>query len=486
MPLLASTAYVLDQDYIDTLAGDVLPGLGFAPGGVECTEAEVLDTGEWLLWQQGFALIREGERVSLWTMEGPRRPTQGRLLGDVLDQADDLPSGLLRQRLERLIGAEALWSVAGVAIKRQRFLHRNAASKIDCRAMIASTSVDETAALPPLLVVEALRGYAGDARMVLGKLTEGLASAPPPQERLRVWLHAAGNPPGEPHDGTADLEGSMPAAAGIALSLRQALTQMAARAPMVVTGHEIEHLHKYRVAIRRARALLKAVGGALSPDSAKRGAKTLRWLGRLSTPVRDLDVLLAGDGRNFSPALQGALKAKRERAQDRLAEALVSQKYRRFMADWPAELAGGHTAEPLLRPVADAAILLAARRFVNAADALGERSPPEDLHELRKLGKQLRYLLDYFRALYPPKAIKALIRALKKAQNALGAYQDLTAHSELLAEYSEAASYLAGLATQEPARRADAMQALAGFRAADALAPYMALTGSDVAGEIAL
>ena len=37
------------------------------------------------------------------------------------------------------------------------------------------------------------------------------------------------------------------------------------------------------------------------------------------------------------------------------------------------------------------------------------RSPPEALHDLRKSGKELRYLLEFFAALYPPEVVKPMV-----------------------------------------------------------------------------
>ena len=56
--------------------------------------------------------------------------------------------------------------------------------------------------------------------------------------------------------------------------------------------------------------------------------------------------------------------------------------------------------------------------------AIGPESPAEDLHELRKKGKELRYLLELFGTLYPDDATKPLVKALKALQDTLGRHQD--------------------------------------------------------------
>nr|MDJ0861140.1 CHAD domain-containing protein [Gammaproteobacteria bacterium] len=61
----------------------------------------------------------------------------------------------------------------------------------------------------------------------------------------------------------------------------------------------------------------------------------------------------------------------------------------------------------------------------------------EDLHELRKTCKKLRYLMEFFQNLYPPKEIKALIKALKVLQDNLGDFQDLEVQALNLTHFSE-------------------------------------------------
>jgi CHAD domain-containing protein len=64
-------------------------------------------------------------------------------------------------------------------------------------------------------------------------------------------------------------------------------------------------------------------------------------------------------------------------------------------------------------------------RMVKMGSAIDETSPAEDYHELRKRGKELRYLLELFGApLYPDDVVKPMIKALKALQDVLGRHQD--------------------------------------------------------------
>ena len=65
------------------------------------------------------------------------------------------------------------------------------------------------------------------------------------------------------------------------------------------------------------------------------------------------------------------------------------------------------------------------RRVLKERRAIADDSPAEDLHELRKSCMKLRYLLEFFRSLYPRKQERALILKLKVLLDNLGNLQDL-------------------------------------------------------------
>ena len=64
---------------------------------------------------------------------------------------------------------------------------------------------------------------------------------------------------------------------------------------------------------------------------------------------------------------------------------------------------------------------------------INEASPAEEYHELRKKGKELRYLLELFGApLYPSDVVDPLVKALKGLQDVLGRHQDREVQVALL------------------------------------------------------
>ena len=49
------------------------------------------------------------------------------------------------------------------------------------------------------------------------------------------------------------------------------------------------------------------------------------------------------------------------------------------------------------------------KQMVKMGSSIDDDSPAEDLHELRKVGKELRYLLEFFASLYPADVVKPFV-----------------------------------------------------------------------------
>jgi CHAD domain-containing protein len=81
-----------------------------------------------------------------------------------------------------------------------------------------------------------------------------------------------------------------------------------------------------------------------------------------------------------------------------------------------------------MRPIAEVAgdrIVRVYRRMLKWGGAITPSSPPADYHELRKQGKELRYLLELFGApLFDPAIVSPMVRALRGLQDTLGRHQD--------------------------------------------------------------
>lgn len=75
-------------------------------------------------------------------------------------------------------------------------------------------------------------------------------------------------------------------------------------------------------------------------------------------------------------------------------------------------------------------------RVLRDGKAIVDDSPAEQLHELRKECKKLRYLMEFFRSIYPEKKIARLIKALKQLLDNLGSFQDLEVQADTIRDYA--------------------------------------------------
>ncbi|MGZ4202337.1 MAG: CHAD domain-containing protein, partial [Thermoleophilaceae bacterium] len=67
----------------------------------------------------------------------------------------------------------------------------------------------------------------------------------------------------------------------------------------------------------------------------------------------------------------------------------------------------------------------------------GEDGPPEALHDLRKQGKELRYLLEFFGGLYPDRTVRPMLKTLKALQDILGRFQDTEVQATMLRDHRD-------------------------------------------------
>ena len=114
------------------------------------------------------------------------------------------------------------------------------------------------------------------------------------------------------------------------------------------------------------------------------------------------------------------------------------------MTGWRQFLAAPAGGEPVpenaqvpIGELADARLRKLFSRVCKKGRRIDAASPPGDLHALRILCKKLRYLLEFFALLYPPKPVGRLIRTLKGLQDNLGAIQDLTVQARVARRFAE-------------------------------------------------
>lgn len=208
-------------------------------------------------------------------------------------------------------------------------------------------------------------------------------------------------------------------------------------------GRDPEALHDFRVAVRRSRTVQRELKGVFSPPQLDHFRTGFRWLQRSTSTARDLDVSVSSFDRMRSVVpvtvrddlepLRELLLERRHDARLEMIRALRSERASRLLLDWGTLLEGLELLPEQDRPdcrrgvgeLSGARIRKLYRRMVRTGTPIRPTSPPEDYHELRKQGKELRYMLELFGArLYPEEAVRPMVNALKALQDVLGHHQD--------------------------------------------------------------
>ena len=294
--------------------------------------------------------------------------------------------------------------------------------------------------LPARLTVHEVRGYPSAARRARRLLagTDGVSVTR--QTALDAALAANGRHALD-YTGKVDvkLRASMPGRAAVQLILLQQLDTLEANADGVLQDIDTEFLHDLRIAVRRTRTALKLLGDVLPGDLALRYAPEFRWLGDLTTPLRDLDVqleelpsmaagLFAAGPADLEP-FRAYLVRRRAAERRALNRGLRSDRFATVLGDWRKALtvprAGRRSpAGPRAGDLAADRTRRAYDKVIKLGAAITDDSPAESLHTLRKRCKELRYVLEFFASLHDPAAQRDMVGDLKRLQDCLGEFQD--------------------------------------------------------------
>ncbi|HEY4462165.1 MAG TPA: CHAD domain-containing protein [Streptosporangiaceae bacterium] len=437
----------LNQVLDELTATLAIAGPGYArPARVQRTW---LDTFDWRLYRAGLTLQHVSSRggVSELRLTGPDglrlTAPAGRPRWPGLAEA--LPAGPLRDRVAPVAGIRALLPI-GTALSQVRELRLlNEDEKTVARLVVDQMSLPAPAGgvLPTRLAVTEVRGYQPAARRARRVLAGTAGVAASRLTALDAVLHAAGRQAAS-YSGKVDvvLRPGMAGRDAVTAVLLEQLDTLEANVEGVLRDIDTEFLHDLRVAVRRTRSALKLLGDVLPGEFTLRFASEFRWLGDLTTPVRDLDVhllsfprmkaaLVAAGPADLDP-FHAFLIRRRSAERRKLSRGLRSARFASAVGDWRKALLGaqhpaggtGVRGGPRAADLSADRIRRAHARVIRLGSSITDASPAENLHTLRKRCKELRYVLEFFTSLHDPELNRAVIGDLKRLQDCLGEFQD--------------------------------------------------------------
>ena len=419
------------------------------------------DTFDWRLQRAGLTLttspVGRRARISLITPDG-------RVVDSVVPRVprfvSDLPPGPVRKIVQTLVKhrrflprARAEWKGTLVAVLNE---DRKTVVRFRLREGEASDSDGPgTIRLLPRLQCLPLKGYRSEEREVTSFLKKTFKLKTEARAEVAAVYDAVGQTPGDYSSAFhLALDPEIEAAEATRRIQQTLLQTILANREGVTRDWDTEFLHDFRVALRRTRSLLTQLKGVYPDSAVSHYGGEFRWLGGLTGPTRDLDVYLLnipayraalteGARDDLEPLLQ-FLEKKKKTEHGLLLEALGSERFSDLMGGWQTLLVNPQADDPRLlnarrpiREVASERIWRAYEKVLTKGRKAGRETSAEALHRLRIDCKKLRYLLTFFRSLFPAEALNPILKELKKLQDHLGAFNDLQVQREAIKSSAE-------------------------------------------------
>jgi len=444
---------------------DLLEGLGES-FVLEVSEdpQEILtyrDTFDWRLYTAGLTLTTSQTgrkwRATVRTQDGRVEETKARKNPSF---ATDLPPGPLAELLRSTAKHRRLLPRARISGTRTLISILDSEGKAAVRLLLRQGTAVPTSGqgqfpLLPRLEFKPLKGHRAEEKEVTKFLRKRFQLKRDKRTELEVVCDAIGQTPGDhPSSVRLELNSDMAAAEATRLIHRLLLQTMLANQEGVIRDWDSEFLHDFRVAARKTRSALSQMKGMFPKSTVDHFTEEFQWLGSKMGPARDMDVYLfniptyeaalPAEARDNLEPLIRLLLEKRRVEHRRLRRCLRSKRYARLMEEWRAFLDQPGAPDPPpsgahrpVREVASEKIWKAYNKVLKTGGRISRKSPPEALHRLRIQCKKLRYLITFFRSLYPQEALSPIIGGLKGLQDHLGDFNDLQVQREALRGFAE-------------------------------------------------
>jgi inorganic triphosphatase YgiF len=256
----------------------------------------------------------------------------------------------------------------------------------------------------------------------------------------RGWRLVNGRPRKGVKQAKLHLPNDVTGAAAFRIMVQWTLANLLTSQPAAATG-TVEGVHQMRIATRRLRACLSLFQPHLDPDARIHHTSELRRLAQVLGEARDWDVFCTqtlsdaaeeGVAELCTASLLAKAEAERAAAHERLAAELAGPALTRTvlgLAAWveaPASLSGRGDGAALSKPLSGLASKLEKRleRKVRRRGRHIRQRSEEDLHDLRKALKKLRYGVEFLTPLHQEDQVKSYLHHCKLLQEQLGAIND--------------------------------------------------------------
>lgn len=423
----------------------------------------LFDSFDWRLFQAGMQLDevqgREAHQLLLRSLDDDSPYETIRLEGEVPRFAWDYNAGLLRERIADPLQMRALLPVVEICSQVMGLNLLDREEKTVLRLQLEENRARPAGRadyVPMTHRVRLLpvRGYDKYLRQASHFLAAEVGLLAQSKSLISLALEAIGRRPMD-YSSKLDFDLRPETPAGevsrqIHIALLNTLEQ---NLPGTRADLDSEFLHDLRVAVRRTRSALTQIKGVFAEAIVEEYKERFSWIGWITGPTRDLDVYLLGfEGyrdtlpesfRSDLDPLHTFLLSHQKSEQQAMVRKLKSPHFHKLLKDWrtfltaqPDNASAGEHAQKPIKKVACKRICKTFGLVLEEGLAIHPHSLPDELHELRKSCKKLRYLLEFFQGLYSKEEVKPLIKTLKGLLDNLGDYQDLEVQADKLREFA--------------------------------------------------
>ena len=365
----------------------------------------------------------------------------------------EFPESEVRDFMTTTLGLRALIPVFNGSLRYEQVNLQDDQGKTLVFCELISVFSDDKTRTPLVRQVSLapITGYQEYYEQALGIITN-IGAFTPTLSPLNSLLQAIGVSP-NPYNVKPEL--SLSAHATARSSVSSIITTMLEKQRLtengVIKDIDTEFLHHFRVALRMVRAAIAQLKEVFPQQDVINLKQRFDAIGRETNLLRDLDVFILDKDRyiNLLPASlqQGLLPMFTNFEQDRTREVkrisrwLASRVYKNEIEELQSLFEHGYSAletEWSEKPTIELAVIKIQKRYKKIQKAAAEitsDTPDETIHSIRIDCKKLRYLLYFFGNLFNKKQVKIAGKHLKKLQNTLGVFNDLTVQGEFLEAY---------------------------------------------------
>ncbi|MBU1099537.1 MAG: CHAD domain-containing protein [Bacteroidetes bacterium] len=451
---------ISDSSELESLLAQISNNFNWVIAGNQDIQEYYYDTFDWRLFNQNLCLIANNNMLSLSeyntnsriSSEACKKPKRKYFWNSFRDK-------LLRDELKVLLQHRALLKICKCDKNTELFRLLNEDDKTIAKLSFEKLTISNDLNIKfdsCIIRIQGIRGYSKEFKMIKNIVASAGLKRVDDNYLFFIFSHLGRVPGKYSSKIKINLDAEMTTAESIRLILMKLADIIIESEDGIKQDIDIEFLHDYRVSVRKGRVILSELKNIIPVHIRKELKEIFAELGERTNNLRDLDVYLLKKStyesylpdvlkKELSPLFDN-IRKERLQAFKKLKSFLISEENKNMILQMECLLEEDFTFtnssegdKPVLHQ-SKLAIYKRCKSILKIGRRIKSNSKDEQLHDLRLECKKLRYLLELFASLFPPKEIDFLVSQLKMIQDNLGDFNDLSVQQDKMKMYLD--SYL--------------------------------------------